>query len=137
MINADIGFYLIDSLSMKDILLSKEESGVLIFFLSGDIASKNDFISSLNATIPMDPPLLQMNNWDATSDSLGSGLDTLIDRALVIAWPNASLMKSCNGEDFQIACNILEEAASYFNSSSALRCEGGKIAVFVELNERL
>jgi hypothetical protein len=98
------------NLGFADRMVAEHEGhGWRIFRLPRFIASKEQFFESVRATLPLDPTLHRNDVWDALSDSVWGGLDSLPEDKILILWPDASRMKTQAAADFAIATEILQD----------------------------
>jgi hypothetical protein len=49
-------------------------------------STRQAFFDAVRAALPLDPPLVRSQSWDALSDSVWGGLDSLDTRTIVITW---------------------------------------------------
>ena len=79
-----------------------------MFLLPQDLIDRASFFRAVKAVLPLDPPLVGDDNWDALSDSLWGGLDNVDAERIVIIWPQAHLDAS---RELQTAAEVLDEVA--------------------------
>lgn len=99
--------------SGSDVEQSRREladAGWRVFVLPEGISDRTTFFLGVRAVLPLDPPLVGNDHWDALSDSLWSGLHDLADKRIAIIWP-AALMASRNAESFEIATRVLADVS--------------------------
>ena len=78
-----------------------------VFILPSSIKDTKSFFDGIRAVVPLDPPVLSDDNWDALSDSLWGGLDRLDAEKIAIVWPGSAQMANAQPEAFGIARSIL------------------------------
>lgn len=76
------------------------------------IKSQADFVVAANTMLPLDPPLGQGLSWDAFSDSLWSGIDTLRAPRIVVLWRRADVLSNAAPVVFDEAVQSFREVAS-------------------------
>ena len=77
--------------------------------LRGDkVVDCASFFDAVRASLPLNPPILSSDNWDALSDSIWNGLDELNTGRVLIVWSDSDHMKD-SPEDFQMALYVLED----------------------------
>lgn len=103
------GFFSVDELTAKKVMLAAHTDGKRVFCFPSHIASKDQFFDGIRATFPLDPPLHGHHGWDALADSLWSGLDGLQEQDIVIVWRDSRYMQMQAVEDFAIALDILHD----------------------------
>jgi hypothetical protein len=64
---------------------------------------------AIRQNLPLEPPLLSDRSWDALSDSLWAGIDSLDAQMVVIVWPNFAEMTSNDFHMRQIVISILQD----------------------------
>lgn len=75
-------------------------------------ADREAFFAAVRNVLPLDPPLASSRSWDALTDSLWEGLETLNSSRVVILWPDAHQMKSWAPSDYEIAVSVLQDVAN-------------------------
>jgi hypothetical protein len=78
-----------------------------IFRLPRGISSRGEFFGGARDALPLDPPVLSHNSWDALDDSLWGGLDAVANDRILILWPEADTMRRTSPADYAIASEIL------------------------------
>lgn len=107
------------------------DDGWRVFILPIGIKDTQSFFEGIRARVPLDPPVLGNNNWDALSDSLWGGLDSLDTNKIVIIWPSSAEMASAHPEDFKIAINILSELTKSLADAEATVGDAKQVLVVV------
>ncbi|RYX92652.1 MAG: hypothetical protein EOO28_21555 [Comamonadaceae bacterium] len=88
------------------LLAERAADGWKTFELTGKISSRSDFIASISAVIPLDPPLpLTSHKWAALSDSMLGGLDLIDADKVLVFWPNSDQLRAKDPESY---CGIIE-----------------------------
>ncbi len=87
------------------------DAGFKVFILSSGIATRDSFFDAVRKSIPLDPPIMSSRSWDALSDSLWSGLNSLDKDRVLIIWPNSAEMAKSSARDFEMALNVLKDVA--------------------------
>lgn len=88
-----------------------------VYFLSEEITDRPAFFGAVKTTLPLDPPVIGDEKWDALSDSLWSGLFAEDPQQIAIVWPNSAVMAERAPEDYQIARSILADLVESLNSA--------------------
>lgn len=83
------------------------DDGWKVFVLPNGLKNTQAFFQGIRSVLPLDPPVLGNDNWDALSDSLWGGLDSLDTKKIAIIWPSSVEMEDTQPEDFEIATSIL------------------------------
>ncbi len=94
-------------------------------------ADREAFFTAVRNALPLDPPLASSRSWDALSDSLWEGLETLDASRVVILWPDAYRMKARAPSDYEIAVSVLDQVANSLQVDA--RTAGHSIEVCVYL----
>ncbi|WP_146150965.1 barstar family protein [Allosphingosinicella deserti] len=110
-------------------ILKYRQDGWRIFELPKGISSRGAFFEGVRSTLPLDPPLLGNQNWDALADSLWSGLDALTDDMILIVWPDSSDMTKNASDDAEIAINILSELPTSLGNDDITAGNTKKVAI--------
>ena len=90
------------------------EAGFDVYIIStpsGTDASA--FFQSVRSVLPLDPPLLSNDNWDALIDSLGGGIAELESLGVVIIWADALNLRAVSPRDFRVAMACLERVTEH------------------------
>jgi hypothetical protein len=85
--------------------------GWRVFVLPKGITDRRSFFEAVRSSLPLDPPVLGDQKWDALSDSLWSGLDRLETDRIALIWPASTTMAEAAPDEFEIARVILENIA--------------------------
>ena len=107
-------------------------SGAAVFDLvtaGGSI--RQAFFDAVGGALPLDPPLVGSRSWDALSDSVWGGLDSLDTRAIVITWRDASTFKDVAPWEFEIASSILHDLVKRLASWEATYGEPKQVSVLL------
>lgn len=81
--------------------------------------------------MPLDPPLMRNRSWDALSDSLWEGLDSLADKEVAVIWPGWAEMADSDPQSFDIAARILEDLTESLADAEATVGHPKEIAVLL------
>lgn len=73
------------------------------------IRTKTAFFDAIKATLPLDPPIVGSQSWDALSDSIWNGLDNSTAQQLAIIWPGSDEMARTECEEFEQATSVLSD----------------------------
>jgi hypothetical protein len=104
------GLFYLGNSDIDSIYNSAKFSGWKVFEIDGNIVhDKYSFFVNIRTVLPLDPPLISNNNWDALSDSLWGGIDALDDYKIVIIWKDAHQMAVVSGSDYNTAIEILAD----------------------------
>jgi hypothetical protein len=127
------GLHRTGALDVETTLRLAEEAGFATFVMPAKgIVDMHSFFEAVQATFPLDPPLVLLRSWDALSDSLWQGLYTLGARRIAILWPSTQAMAVSAPSDFETAMNVLADVASSL-ADPELTCETPKeVVVLVE-----
>lgn len=104
-----------------------------LFLLPKDINSRTEFFKAVKNNLPLDPILHSDNNWDALSDSLWSGLEELMEKRIIILWPNARKLKLSDNDAFLKASEILNEIAVSLNDEDAIAGNTKEVKIIQEI----
>jgi hypothetical protein len=85
------------------------DRGDRVFLLPFGIKDKRAFFEGVRKSLPLDPPIVSDRSWDALSDSLCGGLDSVDASGIAIIWPGSAEMAEAQPEDFEIAKSILSD----------------------------
>lgn len=110
------------------IIRQRELAGWRVFSFPNSLKSRDDFFEAVRTTFPLDPPLQSNRSWDALSDSLWGGIDSLADREILIVWPNSTAMKEFAPDQFAVALGVLMDLAKSV-SSEVMTCGAPKSIV--------
>jgi hypothetical protein len=77
------------------------------------------FIRAVKSTIPLDPPLLSDDNWNALSDSLWDGLYESGNDRIAIVWPGSQAMADWDLDSYENARAVLSLAAETLSDPKA------------------
>ena len=106
-----------------------EASGWRVFVLPERMTDRRAFFDGVRSTIPLDPPVLSDEKWDALSDSLWSGLDGLDADRVAVIWPGSMTMAELAPQDFQVAQEILADIAGSLADSETTGAEPTQVIV--------
>lgn len=109
----------LDSIAGARLLHDLQSCKWRVFRLPSGIASKSDFFDAVRSTLPLDPTIHGQHSWDALSDSLWSGLDSVEEPKMALVWPDASRLRKFSPQDFETALNVLKDVASTLNDAKA------------------
>jgi hypothetical protein len=102
------GVYRWPGLDPLDLGQELRDDGWFVFTLLGEISDKRSFFETISNTLPLDPPLVRMESWDALTDSLRNGLEDEVDSdRIAIIWPDSAKMIRRDPEEFGIAVETL------------------------------
>lgn len=106
------GLNIIQPQDAVDVQDEASQSGIAVYLLSvPEPADRQAFFDAVRAVLPLDPPLFGSAKWDALADSLWSGIHDLNDQSVVIAWPDADLMRNASPTDYEVALEVLRDTA--------------------------
>jgi hypothetical protein len=97
-----------------------EEEGWLVFALPEGMTDGWAFIRGVKSKVPLNPPLVSDDNWNALSDSLFSGIEDLAAERVALIWPGSTTMAELAPDDFAIAQEILEDNAALLADETKL-----------------
>lgn len=89
-----------------------ESSGFTLFELPDDISNRQTFVDAVRTSLPLDPALGPNLNWDGLTDSVFGGLMSTKAAEIVILWPDGSLMRETDPDEFGKAVESLLDAAN-------------------------
>jgi hypothetical protein len=95
------------------------EAGRKVFILPLGIADRESFFRGVRQAVPLDPPVLSDSNWDALSDSIWNGLDSLDESRVAIVWPESQTMAQVAPDDYVVAQEILANITKSLASAKA------------------
>ncbi len=103
-----------------DVLAAElREAGWKVFVLPRGISDRESFFRGVREVAPLDPPVLGDRKWDALSDSLWNGLDSLDEGRIAIIWPESTTLARVAPDDFIVAQDILAKIAVSLGSVTA------------------
>lgn len=105
------GFFMLSESGAEKIISECKSQQWKIYKLPCKLSSKNEFFDGVRLTLPLDPPLASNRSWDALDDSLWSGLDSSLDKNILIIWPSSNSMRVHNEHDFEIIKEIFSGLA--------------------------
>ena len=110
--------------------------GVPVFVLeTGVPADRHTFFAAVRSAFPLDPPVISSRSWDAFSDSLWEGIETLGASQVVILWPDAHQMKSGAPDDYETAIAVLDDVAHSLQGISNTARHSIELCVYVSSAE--
>jgi hypothetical protein len=110
-----------------------EEVGYATYVLPAQgVVDRPSFFEAVRVTLPLDPPVVGCDSWDALSDSLWEGLYALADRRIAVVWPNARTMASVAAADFEMALNVLRDVAGLLADERATRGHPKEVSIIVQ-----
>ena len=101
--------------------------GWLVYLLPPGIADKASFFEGVRAVLPLDPPLVGNQSWDALSDSVWAGLDQTEGKRIAIVWPQARLAVP----ELQTAVRILEDLTESLSDMDATSGSPKEICIVI------
>jgi Barstar (barnase inhibitor) len=106
--------------------------GAAVFVLSTEGAStRAEFFDAVRTNLPLDPPLIGSRSWDALSDSLWGGIDSVDASAVVIIWKGASDLRRNASDEFEIAMAVLRDLTSSLGNWEDTDGEPKRVCVYV------
>ena len=107
------GLHHMDASDLDNVAAEAELDQWKVFELDGRTAIDrgDSFFDSVRDSLPMDPPLQRNRSWDALSDSLWGGIDSLPCDKVLIIWRYSSTMASATSSDYEIAKEILNDVS--------------------------
>lgn len=108
-----------------------EASGWRVLVLPEGITDRRSFFDGVRSRIPLDPPVLGDRKWDALSDSLWSGLDSLDADRIAIIWPESRTMAELAPDDFDIARTILADVTASLADAEATAGEPKEVTAML------
>ena len=106
-------------------------NGAAVFEFKSGPATTAGLFEAIRGSLPLDPPVIGSSSWDALSDSLWGGLDSLDQREVVLAWLGASEFKTVAPAEFEIAADILRTVAEGLGSWEATYGEPKRVTVLL------
>jgi RNAse (barnase) inhibitor barstar len=127
------GFHRIDDLDIKALLGEATQAGYVSYVLAGSsIRDRTSFFDEVRATLPLEPPLLRSQGWDALSDSLWEGLFEHTSKKILIVWPGASNMRNSAPSEFELAIGVLADVAKAISDPRFTCGQPKEVSVLVE-----
>ncbi|MFD2764797.1 barstar family protein [Micromonospora eburnea] len=84
-----------------------------VYLLStGAGGGRDAFFDAVRAALPLDPPLVSNNSWDALADSMFGGLVLLDVGQVLVVWTDAAEMIVTAPEDADTAVSVLVQTAT-------------------------
>src|SRR5207237_6274213 len=93
--------------------------------------TRADFFEQVRGDLPLDPPLIGSQSWDALADSLWGGIDSADASVVAIIWKGASDLRRNAPEDFAIAMSVFRDLASSLAKWEDTDGEPKKVCVYV------
>jgi hypothetical protein len=115
----DQGLHRIDGLDLSMISKQLVDSGWQVFILPEGIKDRKSFFDGIRRVVPLDPPVRSDRSWEALSDSLWGGLDSLDEDKVAIIWEGSAEMAKADRDDFEIATGILSDLTKSLGDSDA------------------
>ncbi|ACX86914.1 barstar family protein [Pectobacterium parmentieri] len=84
-----------------------------------------DVFDEIKASLPLDPPLYSLCNFDAFSDSLFGGLDSLGEHKICVFLVDLKNALKNDDENYSVILDILSDNVSY------LKTEGRQVFFFI------
>ncbi len=78
------------------------------FTLAGSPANWDDFVASIKAGLPLDPPV-DRGIWDALRDSLWEGIHKLNAEKVAIVWPGSDRLRDSDPEAYEKAIELFTD----------------------------
>jgi hypothetical protein len=114
------GLTTIENMNVDALVKQAKEEGRATYVLPGtEIRSSQSFFEAIRAALPLDPPIVGSRSWDALSDSLWGGLDSLDATRVLILWPNSSAMRRSAPDDYELAASVLADVATSLGDPNA------------------
>lgn len=93
--------------------------GYQCFVIDGSqIQSGESFFRAVRATLPLDPPVMRDDHWDALADSLFGGLVLLEEVRVAIMWTHADVMRISAAMQFKEALMMLSDIKKQLASAT-------------------
>jgi len=95
----------------SDLIVSKAdaEGARLLILTTVGTGNRAAFFDAVRRDLPLDPPLLGSESWDALSDSVWGGLDLLESSVIVILWRGAADFRTAAPDEFGMAVTVLQD----------------------------
>ena len=106
------GLYHMPNADVDDLIHELEAEGRAVLLLRDDVTDAISFFEAMKERLPLDPPVVGSEKWDALSDSLWGGLDAFGPNEVAIVWPGSRAMADTAPNAFAIACEILSNVAT-------------------------
>ena len=111
------------------------QQGIPLYVIStGGRAGKKVFFEAVRDALPLDPPMdriPEICNWDALSDSLRGGIDSLDEDHIVILWPDSSPFSRLAPHELETALFTLAEVADSLSDPSYTVGNPTQVSVYV------
>jgi|SRR5215475_4721081 len=106
------GLSRVQDLDIERLTSEATSAGFKVFVLKPGIDTRESFFESIREAIPLDPPIVGTQSWDALSDSLWGGLYSVDQDRILIVWPKSTAMAAMSQEDHQIAIDVLNDVVT-------------------------
>ena len=127
------GVHRIGKFHVESVRRQVERDGFVAFLLPSDgIIDRQSFFESVKCLLPLDPPLLGSQNWDALSDSLWEGLYLLSAKRIAILWPNTEAMEAHSPTEFQMALGVFVQVSRALADVQATVGDPKQLAIIAE-----
>jgi Barstar (barnase inhibitor) len=90
-----------------------------VYVLPASMTDGEEFIVAAKAMLPLDPPLMSNDNWNALSDSLWEGLYESGHDRIAIVWPGSGAMAVGDRDSFENARAVLSLVAETLSDPKA------------------
>ncbi|MFB9905743.1 barstar family protein [Allokutzneria oryzae] len=98
---------------------------------AGEHSGREGFFRAIDRVIRLSPPLLSARSWDAFSDSLWEGIDSLGSDRIVIIWPDSSALSDGFPEEFELALAVLDDVARMLADPGVTSGNPKRVSIFV------
>lgn len=112
---------------------SAEQESVTPFVLpTTGVVDGATFFDAVRASLPLDPPIVGSQSWDALSDSLFEGLLSCPHHRIAIIWQGTQVMAASAAADFEIALAVFADVAALLADPEVTGGATKQLAVLVE-----
>ena len=122
MTNTDLtspGFHPVASGQVERVVESLKAEGWHLYVLPGETAvDRRSFLHAVSSSLPLDPPLVLHNSWDAMEDSLWQGLLDAAPEKIAILWKRSGELQRRSSRDFETAVSVFISVAESLGNES-------------------
>jgi barstar (barnase inhibitor) len=106
--------------------------GAAMFSLSTrGAATRADFFDAVRASLPLNPPVVGSEVWDALSDSLWEGIYEVDAPTVLITWTGAADLQRASPEGYAIAMEVFRDLVSTLGNEKYTVGKPKQVCVYV------
>lgn len=105
----EFGVHLRQSVPADELISKLRAEGWPVYVVGGAPASKAELHEAVRVSLPQDPPLGPVPNWDALLDSVRGGIRVLGKERVAVVWPQSSRLAEGDPDAYRVAKEILTD----------------------------